>query len=85
MATPAIRWLADEEPLRGEIPIRELVAEEHADDGGDREAAENPGLLARGEAEAGQIAEDQGIPRAPDEELQHHHQEQFEANGSVHG
>ena len=31
-----------QELLRGEIAIRELVAEEHADDGGDREGVENP-------------------------------------------
>ena len=48
IATPPMRWLTDEEPLRGEIPVRELVAEEHADDGGDRERAEDPGLLASG-------------------------------------
>ena len=34
-----------EELLRGEIAVRELVAEEHADDRGDREGVENPGLL----------------------------------------
>ena len=32
-----MRWLTGEELLRREIAVRELVAEEHADDGGDRE------------------------------------------------
>src|SRR5215204_5993963 len=74
-----------EEALRGEVPVGELVAEEHADDGGDREAAEDPGLLTRRKAEAREVAENQRIPRAPDEKLQDHHQEQLEADRSVHG
>src|SRR4029450_5064092 len=73
-----------QESLRGEIPISELMAEEHADDGGNREGAEDPGLFRCGEAEAGQIAEDQRQPRAPDEELQHHHQEQLRADRCIH-
>src|SRR5438067_12765731 len=73
-----------EKPLGREIPIGELIAEKHADNGGNREAAQNPGLLGRGEAQAGEVAEYEGIPRAPDEEFQDHHQEQLEANGSIH-
>jgi hypothetical protein len=65
-----------EELLRGELAIRELVAEEHAHDRGDREGVQNPGLFRRREAQARQITEDERQPGAPDEELQGHHQEQ---------
>jgi hypothetical protein len=67
-----------------EVAIGELVAEEHADDRGNRKGVEDPALLGRAEAEAGQVAEDQGKPGAPDKELQHHHQDQLESNGFVH-
>jgi hypothetical protein len=73
------------ESLRREVAVGELVAEEHADDGGGGEGAENPALLGGREAKAREIAEDQGIPRPPDHELQHHHQKQLEADGRMHG
>jgi hypothetical protein len=74
-----------EEPLTGKVAVRELVAEEHADDRRDRERAQDPCLFGRAEAEARQVAEDEGIPRSPNEELQHHHYEEFEADGFAHG
>jgi len=41
-------------------------------------------LLAGSEAEAWKVAEDQREPGAPDEEFQHHHDEESEANRGVH-
>ncbi len=69
-----------QEPLRREVAVGELIAEEHADDRRDRKGVENPGLLARREAQTRQVAEDQRQPRAPDEELQDHHREQLQTN-----
>ena len=66
-----------EESLGGEMPVGELVAEEHADDRGQGEGAQDPSLLDGREAQAGQVAEDEGEPGPPDEEFQDHHQEQL--------
>jgi hypothetical protein len=65
--------------FRREGPVGELVAEEHAHDGGNGESVENPRLLTRRESKAGQIAKNQGKPSSPNEEFQHHHDEEFEA------
>ena len=69
--------------LRENQLIGKLIAEEHADDRRDREAVQDPGLLAVRETEARQVAEDQRQPRPPDEELKdHHHEEFFAGRGS---
>ena len=60
--------------LRGEIAVRELIAEKHTDDGGHGKGIEDHGLFRGCEFQAGQIAENQRQPGAPDEEFQHHHQ-----------
>src|ERR1035441_10081707 len=73
-----------EEFLRGKMTVRVLVAEEHADDGGDGEGVENPRLLYGAKLETGQVAVDQRQPASPNEELQHHHQEEFETNRVIH-
>ena len=70
--------------FRGEIAIRKLVAEKHADNRRDREGVENHRLLARRKTKARQISEDQRQPRTPDEKLQDHHEEEFEVCGSIH-
>src|SRR6266852_3921474 len=69
-----------EEFLRRKIAVAKLVTKKHADHGGDGKCVQNPGLLARRESEARQVAEDERQPSAPDEELQDHHQEQLESN-----
>src|ERR1035441_10646639 len=66
------------------MTVRILVAEEHADDGGDGEGVEDPGLLYGGKLEAGQVAVYQRQPAPPNEKLQHHHQEKFEADRIIH-
>jgi hypothetical protein len=65
-----------EKPLGGEISVGELIAEEHADERGQRERAEHERLLPCGKIKAWQITEDQRQPGAPDEELQEHHGQQ---------
>jgi hypothetical protein len=65
-----------EEFLGVKFPVSPLVAEEHADDRGDREGVQNQRLLSGREAEAGQVTEDQREPSAPDEKLEHHHEEE---------
>jgi len=70
--------------LGGEVPVGVLVAEEHADDGGDGKGVEDPGLFERGEIQAGQVAKNQRQPRAPDEEFQHHHDKEFQPVRVVH-
>src|SRR5437773_5149997 len=72
------------ELLRGEIAVGKLVAEKHAHDCGDGKRIQDPRLLPGFEAEAGEVAEDQWKPRAPDEEVQNHHEEKFEADCFVH-
>src|SRR6266571_1771406 len=72
------------ELLRGEIAVGKLVAEKHAHDCGDGKRIQDPRLLPGFESEAGEVAEDQRKPRAPDEEFQNHHEEEFEADCFVH-
>jgi hypothetical protein len=72
-----------EETFGGKIAVRELVAEKHADDGGDWEGVQDPGLLARSEPEAGEVPEDQREPGAPDEKLEHHHDEKSQSHRLV--
>src|SRR5207249_823053 len=72
------------ELLRGKIAVGKLVAEKHAHDCGDGKRIQDPRLLPWFESEAGEVAEDQRQPRAPDEEFQNHHEEKFEADCFVH-
>src|SRR5207249_10368321 len=67
-----------------EIAVCKLVAEKHAHHGSDGEGIEDPGLLPGFESEARQVTENQWKPGAPDEKLQDHHEEKFEANCLVH-
>src|SRR3974390_3028748 len=64
----------------GEMPVGVLVAEEHPHDRRDRKRVENPGLLDRRKFHAWKVTIDQRQPAAPDEEFQHHHHEQPEAD-----
>src|SRR5437773_10524119 len=73
-----------EKPFRGEISVRELITEEHANDGGQWEGVQDPRLLGRCESETGQVAEDQRQPCPPNEELQHHHEEESQPDCFVH-
>jgi hypothetical protein len=62
--------------LRRKFPVRPLVAEEHADDRSHRKRVQNQGLLPGGKSETRQVTEDQRKPGAPDEKLEHHHEEE---------
>src|SRR5262245_54742335 len=68
-----------------EIPIRELIAEKHSDNRSSREGIQNNRRLPKPEAQARQTAENERQPRAPDEEFEHHHQEELEARSGIHG
>src|SRR4051812_45351457 len=70
--------------LRREMAIRKLVAEEHTDDCGDRERIQNPGLLPWRKVKAGQVSKNQRQPGSPNKELEHHHEEKFEARSIIH-
>src|SRR5215472_11546842 len=73
-----------QEPLGGEIPIDELREEEHRREGCQVEGVERPELLRLAKAQAFQIREDLHEPRAPNEDLQEHHDAEPEAN-TLHG
>ena len=73
-----------EEFFGGKMAIRVLVTEEHSDNRGDRKGIQDPGLLDRFKAQAGQVTIDKRQSTAPDEELQNHHEEEAEADGSIH-
>ena len=47
IARPPTRWLNARNFSAAKFPVRELVAEKHADDGGDGKGIENPGLSGR--------------------------------------
>jgi hypothetical protein len=66
--------------FRRKIPVGELIAEKHSNDGGNGEGIENQDLLNMGEMQAGQVAKNKRQPRAPDKKFQHHHEKQFEAD-----
>src|SRR5947209_6900069 len=70
--------------LGRKVAIRILIAEKHPDNRGDRERIQNPGLLPWREVEARQVTKNQRQPCAPDEELEHHHQKEFEARSIIH-
>src|SRR5215469_9040358 len=71
-------------PLRCEVAIGELVAEEDADDRRHRERIKNPRLLTGTESQARQVPIDQRQPRTPDDKLQNHHQEQAHPDVAIH-
>lgn len=70
--------------LSGKMAIRILVAEEHADNCGDGERVEDPRLLDCREIQTGQVPVNQRQPTSPDEEFEHHHDEEAEADRSIH-
>src|SRR5438094_742936 len=69
---PADEVAEGDELLGGEVAVGELGAEEQRHQRSDVECPEDQRLLPLGEAQAGQVAEDQRQPRPPDEELQEH-------------
>src|SRR5437899_12680 len=66
--------------LGGKIAISELIAEEHAQNRSDWKRIQDHSLFAGTEVEAWQITENERKPGAPDEELEHHHQEKSKTN-----
>jgi hypothetical protein len=66
--------------FRREIAVSELIREEDAHEGCNGKRAANESLLRSAEADGWHIAKDRRQPRAPDEEFQHHHQEEFESD-----
>jgi len=55
--------------LSRKMAVRILVAEEHANNGRQRECVKNPGLLRRSELETGQITVNERQPGTPNEKL----------------
>jgi hypothetical protein len=82
---PADQVAEGDELLGGEVAVRELGAEEQGHQGGDVERPQNERLLQGVEALARQVAEDERIPGAPDEELQEHHHAELQTDGGHRG
>ena len=81
---PADELAEPEEFFSGEVAVSVLIAEEHADNCGDGERIQDPGLLGGVEFQAGEVAINQRQPASPDEKLQYHHQEEPEADRMIH-
>src|SRR5882762_9074849 len=72
------------ELLRGEIAVGKLGAEEHSQKRSQSERIQNPARMDLVEFQIVEISENHWKPRAPNEKLQHHHEEKFEADCFVH-
>src|SRR4030095_930184 len=72
------------ELFRSKIPVGELIAKKHGGDRSDGEGVVYPGSLPVLELEELHIAVKQWQPGAPDQQLEHHHQEKFETDCLVH-
>ena len=81
---PADKMAECKKALRGEISVRELIAEKHADNRCDWERIQDQRLFSRRESKARQITKDQWQPGSPDEEFKHHHEEKLEADCFIH-
>ena len=81
---PADQMAERQKLLRRKIAVGELVAEKHPHDRREREGIQNERLLKRAETQCGQVAKNQGQPGSPYKKLQHHHEKQFEMDGSIH-
>src|SRR5205807_833282 len=69
-----------QEFLGRKVSVRELVTKKHADDRGNRECVQNPGLVRITEPQTWQIPENQRKPGAPNKEFEDHHQKQFHSH-----
>src|SRR5688572_12791152 len=72
------------ETLRGKVPVRKLIAKENPHHGGNGKSASNQRRLVACKIESARpdICPNQRQPCAPNEQLQDHHDEQFELNHS---
>src|SRR5262245_3043531 len=66
--------------LRGEVSVGELRTEEKGHYRRQIECPQNDPLFPGTKPQARQVAKDQRVPRAPDEEFQKHHRGQLETN-----
>ena len=73
-----------QEFFRREIAVRVLVAKKHRHHRRQRESVENGRFLQGAKIKAGQIAENQRQPGAPDDELQNHHDEELGTDAFIH-
>jgi len=78
---PADAMTERQEFFGRKVAVAKLVAKEHPHDGRERKRIQNASLLPRRKTQAGQVAEDERQPRAPDEKLQQHHDKQFGTGG----
>ena len=74
-----------QEPFGGEIAVGELVAEEDAEHRGDaRSTLPTSACCHAVKPSIAHVGEDLRQPGAPDEDLEDHHDEKFEAGGAGH-
>ena len=83
-AKDADQMAEGEKFFSGKVSIGELVAEEDADHRGDGKHAAGKVLLPAFELQHRHVIKNLDLPGAPDGDLEHHHQEEFEPNGFVH-